>query len=215
MFNTIITVILTLIIAGKTTMVSPVAQYKSLASHEFSLEKRYSNAFVNDVFKDNILLTLDYLANQKVNPQKVDWKSIEKPNTYTVTLKPGQTFAFHDNLLPKYDGKVAVTTNAEFNSTQGFKSDGYLVGDGVCHLASLLYWTAKDAGLDAYAPVRHDFAPVPEVPRQYGVAIYTSPTPSSGSEMQNLYITNNKSKDVSFVFNYDGQNLKITAEETI
>ncbi len=200
---------------GKTTLISPVAKTATLATHEFSLEKRYSNTYVNDVFKDNILLTLDYLTGQKVDPQKVDWTSVEKPNTYTVTLKPGQTFAFHDNLLPKYDGKVAMTTNSDFDSAQGFKSDGYLVGDGVCHLASLMYWTAKDAGLDAYAPVRHDFAPVPEVPREYGVAIYATPGANTGSEMQNLYITNNKSKDVSFVFNYDGQNLKITAEESI
>ncbi|HSW70349.1 MAG TPA: VanW family protein [Gammaproteobacteria bacterium] len=215
MLNIILTIILAATIAGKTALISPVAPVKTLAAHEFSLEKRYGNTYVNDVFKDNILLTLDYLAGQKIEPTKVDWKNVEKPDTYKVTLKPGQTFAFHDDLLPKYDGKVAVTTNAEFNSTQGFKSDGYLVGDGVCHLASLLYWTAKDAGLDAYAPVRHDFAPVPEVPREFGVSIYATPGASYASQQQNLYITNNKSKDVSFVFAYDGQNLKISAEESI
>ena len=33
-----------------------------LASRTFSMEDRYNNKFVNDVFKDNILLALNYMS---------------------------------------------------------------------------------------------------------------------------------------------------------
>ncbi|HUD45123.1 MAG TPA: VanW family protein [Patescibacteria group bacterium] len=187
---------------------------KVLAVHEFSLEDRYPVASVNDVFKDNILLAIDYTEGLKINPNSVDWKNVEKPFEYKLALKPGETFAFHDDVLPQYTGKVTKTTNADFSIAEGFKSDGYLAGDGVCHLASLLYWVAKDAGLDTYAPTRHDFANIPEVPEQFGVSIYDDNTDKSQTnEMQNLYITNNKDQTVTFVFNYNGKNLSIKAEE--
>lgn len=186
---------------------------KVLASHEFSMEDRYGNTFVNNVFKDNILLTLDYLKGVKVNSDNVDWKVIEEPFSYSLVLKPGQTFAFHDDVLPQFENKISMTTNSHFNSTEGFKSDGWLVGDGVCHLASLMYWTAKDAGLDALAPTRHDFAPVPEVPREYGTAIYEVPGGGYSNQEQNLYITNNKNKEIVFNFDYNGKELKIEALE--
>ncbi len=189
------------------------ATTRVLSSHEFSLEKRYSNEYVNNVFKDNILLTIDYLKGDKIDPANVDWKQVEKPFTYSLTLKPGETFAFHDDVLEQFRNKVTKTTNAHFTSYEGFKSDGWLVGDGVCHLASLMYWTAKDAGLDALAPTRHDFAPVPEVPQSFGTAIYEVPGGGSSNQLQNLYITNNKGKDIAFVFDYSGEELKITAEE--
>ena len=167
----------------------------TLASHQFSLEDRYRNSFVNDIFKDNILLAIRYATN----------------NTNKITLKPGETFAFHDDVLPQYQDKVDKTGNSHFSSDEGYKSDGYLVGDGVCHLASLLYWVAKDAGLNALAPTRHDFAPVPDVPQQYGVSIYDAAGKSMSNELQNLYISNNKSKTIAFLFNYDGKNLTIKA----
>lgn len=184
-----------------------------LASHEFSLNKRYENSFVNDVFKDNILLVTAYTSGQKVNPANIDWNKLEKPFQYNLVLKPGETFAFHDDVLPKYQGKVTKTTNSHFNFQEGFKSDGYLTGDGVCHLASLLYWVAKDAGLDALAPTRHDFAPVPQVPREFGVSIYNYPGKSQSNEVQNLYITNNKDKEITFQFDFDGEKLSIKAVE--
>lgn len=190
-------------------------EIKILATHEFSLENRYKNISVNDVFKDNILLTVDYATGTKISPSTINWKTVEAPFKKSITIEPGQTFAFHDDVLPAYIGTVAATTNAHFSSDEGFKSDGYLVGDGVCHLASLMYWVAKDARLDAVAPTRHDFAPVPEVPRDYGVAIYTSGSKNSGSELQNLYIKNNKDKAVTFEFDYNGTTLSIKAEEKI
>lgn len=186
-----------------------------LASHAFSLQNRYQVESVNTVFKDNILLAINYTKGDKIDPSHVEWDKIEKPFQYKLTLKPGETFAFHDDVLPEYIGKVNKTTNAHFNFSQGFKSDGYLTGDGVCHLASLLYWVAKDANLDAVAPTRHDFAAIPDVPKEYGVSIYESPEKSESNETQNLYITNNKNKKVAFDFDYDGNKLTIAAVEEL
>jgi len=209
----IILTILYLIFGGFAPAASQPAKVVALAAHEFPLTDRYTNSFVNDVFKDNILLAIDYATGKKLNPQSINWSTVDKPFEYEIILKPGETFAFHDDVLPQYAGRITRTTNAHFNSTEGFKSDGYLVGDGVCHLASLMYWVAKDAGLSTLAPTRHDFAPVPDVPREYGVSIYNNQEKSSGNEMQNLYITNNKKQQVTFLFKYDGKNLKISAVE--
>ncbi|MCX6705113.1 MAG: VanW family protein [Candidatus Woesebacteria bacterium] len=180
-----------------------------LASHSFSLENRYGNSFVNDVFKDNILLTLAYLDGTVKAKSDISWDKVTSPFNYKFTLEPGQKFAFHDQVLPEYKENVAKTTNAHFNYQDGFKSDGYLTGDGVCHLASLVYWTAKDAGLAAVAPTDHNFAKIPEVPKEYGVSIYALPGAFETSARQNLYITNNLDKPVGFIFNFDGSNLTV------
>ncbi len=196
------------------TQVMPVSEPKVLAVHEFSLENRYPTPYVNDVFKDNILLTISYAVGKQIDPKDINWDNIGKPFKYTLSLKPGETFAFHEDVLPNYTGKVAKTTNAHFNASDGFKSDGYLMGDGVCHLASILYWVAKDAGLDTLAPTRHDFAPVPQVPQEFGVSIYNNGTKGTGSnQSQNLYITNNKDKTIAFVFDYNGDTLTVEAVE--
>ncbi|SRR5258706_4821851 len=186
-----------------------------LATHSFSMNDRYGNEFVNNVFKDNILLTLSYLSGKSKSTEEVNWTSVEKPFTYSFTLKKGQIFAFHDSVLAKYQGKVSVTTHAHFSSLEGFKSDGDLVGDGVCHLASLLAWAAKDAGLTVEAPTNHDFAIIPDVPQSEGVAIFNTPQDLTGSQLQNLYITNNKDSDVTIMFLYDGKTLTIRVEELI
>ena len=183
-----------------------------LASHTFSMEKRYADKWVNSVFKHNILLTMAYMGNRVSSPDMVE--EVEQPAAYRLVLQPGETFAFHDAVLPTYAPSVTTTTNAHFNGTEGFKSDGYLMGDGVCHFASLLYWSAKDAGLDAYAPVNHDFAFIPEVPKEYGVSIYNTPADSYTSAVQNLYIRNNKATPVVFTFVYNGKTLSITVYET-
>lgn len=185
-----------------------------VASHEMSLSNRYGNTYVNDVFKDNILLTLKYLEGSVSEADKISWEAVEKPFKYEFSLKPKEVFAFHDTTLPEYAGNIVKTTNAHFNYQDGFKSDGYLFGDGVCHLASLMYWVAKDAGLEAVAPTSHNFANVPEVPKEYGVSILFRPNETYRSALQNLYITNNKETPVSFVFEYDGENLKISVKET-
>ena len=179
-----------------------------LAQHEFPLTDRYAIPMVNKVFSYNILLTLREMAGQYNEPH-----DIYKPFSYSFTLSPNQTFAFHDKVLPQYTN-VVQTTNAHFTAEEGFISDGYLVGDGVCHLASLMNWAAKDAGLEVNAPVNHNFAVIPDVPKEYGVAIYSSPTDIQASEKQNLYITNNKDKPVTFAFDYNGQivTVKVTEE---
>lgn len=186
-----------------------------LGEKKISLEKRYGDQFVNNVFKDNILLNLNYLSGKVARKEDINWNEIAKPMKYKFTLPSGKTFAFHEDVLPKYKKSLVKTTNARFNFDDGFKSDGYLVGDGVCHLASLMYWAAKDAGLDTYAPVNHDFKEIPEISREYGVAIYKAPGNSATSEMQNLYITNNKNNSIVFEFDYKNNDLKLSIFEDV
>lgn len=178
-----------------------------MASHTISLSNRYEVASVNEVFKDNILLVLRYLDGSVKSKTDVNWENINSEYHYELSLKPGEEFAFHEHVLPDYSKNIVKTTNSNFNWTDGYKSDGYLVGDGVCHLASLIYWTARDAGLDSYAPSNHNFAQIPDVPREYGVAIL-SPEP-----LGNLYITNNKENMVTFVFDYKNNNLTVSVLE--
>lgn len=184
-----------------------------LASQSISLENRYGNKFVNDVFKDNILLNIAYLSGKVTKKEDINWDDIEKPFEYKFTLMPDKTFAFHDDVLDEYKKSVVKTTNAHFNFDDGFKSDGYLTGDGVCHLASLIYWSAKTAGLNALAPANHDFAVIPEIDRKFGVAIYKTPGNYNANAIQNLYITNNKKKPVVFEFAYKNDRLKLSVYE--
>ena len=187
-----------------------------LAERHFSLENRYGNEFVNDVFKDNILLTLRYLEGSVDDRGDIVWENVQKPFRYEFTLEPGQGFAFHDQILPEYKDKIVKTTNAHFNFQDGFKTDGLLYGDGVCHLASLIHWAAKDAGLTSVYFANHDFAKINEVPREYGVSIKTVPGEFANSSRQNLYIVNNLDKRVIFAFNYDGADLSVSVlKETI
>lgn len=179
-----------------------------LSSHSFSLENRYDNEFVSGVFKDNILLALNYLDGRVKAKGDINWETIDQPFHSQFTLETGQEFAFHEKTLPDYSQNVVKTTNAHFIGQEGFKSDGHLIGDGVCHLASLMYWVAKDAGLTAYSPSNHNFAKINEVPKEYGVGIL-SPNP-----LGNLYIVNNLDQPVTFNFDYDGENLTVTAIKT-
>lgn len=187
-------------------LISPLGEGLSaavLASHSISLNERYANEFVNGVFRDNILLTMNYMGQKVDGPEDISWEEVNKPFRYEFVLEPGQVFAFHDQVLPKYVGKVAKTTNAHFNYQDGFKSDGYLMGDGVCHLASLIYWAAKDAGLSAEAPTNHNFANIPQVPKEYGVSIFAVPNQPASSSLQNLYVTNNTPETIKFMFVYE------------
>jgi hypothetical protein len=201
---------------SNTDYVYTVEDTKSfLATKSISLEERYNEKSVNDVFKDNILLTLYYLEEDIKNKADIDWETIGEPKQFEFSLNPDEGFAFHDQILPSFEKNVVKTTNAHFNFQDGFKSDGYLTGDGVCHLASLMYWAAKDAGLDASSPVSHDFTKINEIPKEYGVSIYSLPGAFDLSARQNLYITNNLDKGVTFSFNYDGTNLTIVITKSI
>ena len=186
---------------------------KVLAQTTYSLDKRYNDPYVNEVFSDNILLTLAYMGGKVKKGENVSWSAVKAPSTNKFILMPGETFAFHDTVLEKYKGKVVSTTNAHFISSEGFKSDGWLVGDGVCHLASFMQMISKDAGLQTEAPTNHDFATIAEVPKEYGVSIYYSPDNPSTSTAQNLYITNNKSQTIAFVFTHNEDSLNIKVEQ--
>jgi len=180
-----------------------------LASKTISLENRYANTWVNDVFKDNILLTIAYMRGAE-KTQSPDWNEVKKPFTYDFVLKPGETFAFHDTAyLPQYAQNVVKTTNAHYGGGEGFKSDGYLMGDGVCHLASLFYWAAVDANIEAVSPVNHDFAAIPQIDKKYGVAIYSDPNNPTTSRQQNLYIKNDQAEPITFRTVYNGSNLTV------
>lgn len=184
-----------------------------LGAKEISLKSRNRIKYVNGVFKDNILLNLAYMQGKKINAKKVKWEEISKPLIFSFTLHPGKTFAFHEDVLPQFKDKVSATTNAHFNFSEGFKSDGNLTGNGVCHLASLMHWASKEAGLDSLAPTNHNFMEIPEIPKDFGVSIFSMPGQQKANAIQNLYITNNRSKSVIFEFIYSAEKLKLSIYE--
>lgn len=197
----------------KQNLLSPLAGENLLAQKQISLENRYLDKWVSNVFKDNILLNLAYLNGTVSSKSDINWDNVTKPYTFEFRLDPNQTFAFHEDVDQKYKDSLVKTTNAHFNAADGFKTDGYLYGDGVCHLASLIYWSAKEAGLEAEAPTNHNFAQIPDIPKEYGVSIYNNPHSKGSNTRQNLYITNNKEKAIAFKFDYDGQNIKVSVVE--
>lgn len=201
------------IVTFSAQLVTPAIPARVLASQEISLENRYPVKSVSDVMRDNILLNLAYMDGKISSKNDVNWEEIKKPFTIQFRLDPNQVFAFHDALLKEYEGKVVKTTQAHFNAVEGFKSDGYLFGDGVCHLASLIYWVAKDAGLEAKAPTNHDFMDIPEIAKEFGVSIYSNPFSKGSNSQQNLYITNNKNYSITFKFEYNGEKLKLSVLE--
>ena len=71
-------------------------------------------------------------------------------------------------------------------------------------MASLMYWTAKDAGLATLAPTNHNFANIPGISREYGVSIF------SPNQLQNLYIENNFDKSIVFLFDYNNDLLSLS-----
>lgn len=194
-------------------LISPQVQEKVLAKQEMSLQNRYDNEFVNGVFKDNILLNLSYMEGKISPTQRPNWEEVKKSSQFEFTLEPDKTFAYHDDVLPKYQDSLVKTSNAHFNAQEGFKTDGYLFGDGICHLASLIYMVAKEAGLLAEAPTNHDFRAIPDIPKEYGVSIYSNPFSKGSNARQNLYITNNKGKAVTFKFAYQDNKVKVSVIE--
>lgn len=192
------------------TMASPPPGEHVLAKKDFSLENRYPNAWVNEVFSDNIALTIRYMDNPSFErPSDSDFKKVREPFETSFVLKPGETFAYQEDVLPEFEGKVAKTTNAHFNFEQGFRSSGYLTGDGVCHLASFINMAAREAGLEVVAPTSHDFAVIPDIPREYGTSIFYSSVNEAGNVTQNLYITNNLDKEVTFTFTVEKDLVKL------
>lgn len=192
---------------------SPSSGEQLVAQKEMSLDNRQPDRFVNGVFKKNILLNLAYLNGKVTKASDIKWDEIEKPFQYEFNLEPNKTFAFHSDVKAQYQDLLVKTTNAHFSGVEGFKTDGYLFGDGVCHLASLINWVAKEAGLSVEAPTNHDFANIPDVPKEFGVSIYSNPFAKGSNTEQNLYITNNKPKPISFKFEYKDNKLKVSVVE--
>lgn len=188
---------------------------QDLSSHQISLNNRQPDPYINQVFKHNILLNVAYLEGRVSNASQINSVEIAQPRSYQFTLKPGESFAFHDSVMEKYKGRVVKTGGAHFNGAEGFLHDGYLMGDGVCHLASLFYKVAEDAGLEVEAQANHDFAVIPEISKEESKAVYFDPNNPATSQRQNVYITNNKEFPVTFVIVYDGENLKISASQGI
>jgi len=193
----------------RTVFPSLVSNQVVLASHQMSLNQRYTTASVNNVFRNNILLTLAYMTGRVTDPATINWDEINKPFRFDYILYPGEVFAFHDDVYPFFKHKHIKTTNAHFNAQEGFLTDGLLYGDGVCHLASLIKWAAIDANLAVVAPTAHDFAKIPQIPSEQGVSIYTAPGSTENNQRQNLYIENTLDKPVVFSFEYKEGDLSL------
>lgn len=177
-----------------------------LSERRLSLDNRSSNPGTNAVFKNNILLNLAYLDKTVTSKADLDWNKVLSANKVTVSIAPGELFAYHDDLLSEYDGIKLTTTNSHFNAEQGYLNSGYLYGDGVCHLASIINWVAQDAGLNVNVTKLHTIAPIPDIPAEFGVSIYTIAGKKGSGARNNLYISNNKDDVVTFEFEYDGDN---------
>lgn len=210
---------LTQIITATLLVFSPadttkITNQKTLSTRELSLDQRHSAKSVNEVFKKNILLNLAYLNGSVSNKGDISWdKLTNQPIEFSFILKPGQTFAYHQDILPQFNDSLSLTTNSYFGPGQGYLFSGFLYGDGVCHLASLINWAAQDANLDVLVPKKHSIAHIPQIPDQYGVSIYIDPTTGVG-ENNNLYITNNKDTDIEFKFVYQNDNLEVSVIQT-
>ena len=210
------------ILGVSSTSATFVEKSKPLASHELDLTTRLPDSFGNEVFSDNILLALHYLkgnvsslkTNETVNgPSDINWDKARSPFEVTFTLKPGETFAYHTNVLPEFKDSLVKTMNTKFFVEEGYKSLGGLGGNGVCHLATLINWVARDAGLSVISRVNHDFSPVNGVPREFGSSILYAENGGGNSQNQNLYIKNNLNKPVEFVFKADSKKVDLLIKE--
>lgn len=198
---------------GDSVAVQNQVQNKILAQKTMDLSTRHPDKWVNGVFSDNILLNLHYLKGDaeslKDGKGNIDWEKVREPFEFTLTLESNQTFAYHRTLLAEFKDKNVLVGKTRFLASEGYKSDGYLIGDGVCHLATLFNWVAQEAGLKVKSMVNHDFLPVPEIPREFGTSIFYTPDGSRNSANQNLYITNNFSVPVKFDISVNGRKVEI------
>lgn len=213
-----------------TGLISPLAQSftvqsekEILAQMPMDLSKRYEDQWVNEVFSDNIRLGLWKLQEVSKVPEvpkvsevsnvskvdKIDWEKVRKDFNVSFVLKPGEVFAFHDQILPEYKDRVVKTMGSHFIAEEGYRSSGYLYGDGVCHLASLLNWAASKAGLKVVAKADHSFRPIFGVPKDYGTSIRYDKAGGLNTQNQNLYITNTFDYPVEFKFEIKGEMLEI------
>jgi len=101
MFPIIVGTMLALsVLSTPSAMLTPLAQNQVISEQVYSLSDRYPNTFVNDVFADNIMLTMAYMRGAVTDGKNVDWSKVNEDFVYSMELKPGETFAFHDEVLP-------------------------------------------------------------------------------------------------------------------
>jgi len=209
-------------------LVMPIAQsqlekyqYEVISTKVLSLKVRHPDKTVNDIFSDNILLNLHYIKGDindlktgKANAGEnmINWEKIREPFDFSVTLKPDETFAFHDDVLPEFKDEKIISGWTEFSYNDGYKQVDGLYGNGVCHLASVLNWLGITSRLEVTAKVNHDFFPVKGVPQKYGTSILYMGGYSS--QMQNLYIKNTYSHPITLVFNINPQRVVISVVKT-
>jgi hypothetical protein len=198
------------VLSASTVTIETKVERTLLGQQTMDLTNRYGNSFVSEVFRDNILLNLAYMSGKVQNASQINWDEVRAPSTYEFTLQPGEIFAFHEDVLPQYQGRVAKVTNAHFGAEEGFRSSGRLFGDGVCHFASIINWSARTAGLSVTAPSNHDFAVIPGIDRVYGTAIYYMFGTPEVNMQQNLYVENTFEYPVTFVFENTGDNLIVS-----
>lgn len=194
---------------------------KPLAVHEMDLSKRLDNEAGSRIFADNILLALHYqkgdinelkTGSKITSEANINWDKVRSPFEYSFTLKTGEVFAFHNKALAEY-GNPKYTMNSRFFGEEGYKFLNGLGGNGVCHLASLMNWVARDANLEVTAKVNHDFWPVPGISREYGTAIFYSDVDNFTAQNQNLYIKNNFDYPVEFKFNVEENKVKLAVKK--
>lgn len=196
-----------------TPSASLVRENIAVFSHKLDLTNRLPDSYGNQVFSDNILLSLHYLkgdvqelknSSKISNSSDIDWEKARKPFEFSFTLKSGEVFAFHRNSLVKFEDSIVSSTNSKFISEEGYKSLVGLAGNGVCHIASLINWVAKEAGFEVVSMVDHDFASITGITKEFGVSIYST------SKEQNLYIKNNFSVPAKFDFKADNKRVILT-----
>jgi hypothetical protein len=186
------------------------ASMKQVATQQMSLNNRYGDQVVSNVFSDNILLNLAYMSGKVQNAGQINWDEVRKPSKHSFTLQPGEVFAFHDDVLPEYQGRVVKVSNAHFGAEDGFLAVNNLYGNGVCHFASLINWSARDAGLTVTAPTNHDFAMIPGIDPMYGTAIYSMFGTPEVNMQQNLYVENTFDTPVKIVIENTGTALIVS-----
>src|SRR3989338_7446463 len=103
--DTLANITVATIVTFSAQLAVPAIPAQVLASHEISLENRYSVKSVSEVMKDNILLNLAYLDGKVKTKNDINWDEVKRPFTLEFRLNPNQVFAFHDDILKEYEGK--------------------------------------------------------------------------------------------------------------
>jgi hypothetical protein len=193
--------------AGQAGILVEKNQKVLLASESLDLSYRYPVESVSKGFKENILVNLYHFSQIGSDTPYEGIGSLEAqeklPDTFSITLKPNEVFAFHDKILAQYKEDKVLAPKSKYGSRDGYLLISGLYGNGVCHLATLMNWVASETDLEVTALTRHDFAKIPGTDPKLGTSISYGNSP----ERQNLYIKNNKPSSVVLEFKIEGDNL--------